>query len=82
MAELQKTSFEMCSNCKYYYDYAPSVKPSNTQPKQAMCGYYAITGKRRGCKVGECNKFEKQIGARNTHDDECWVSRKRLVKGW
>lgn len=46
-----KTSIKICKSCKY-----GKVYNSN----EYHCDYYLMTGKRRNCKVGECDKYEKK----------------------
>lgn len=58
MEEMRITSQKYCSKCLYY-----SPGSSNDW----CCAYYSITKKRRGCKVGMCDKFtprdQKKIDA-------------------
>lgn len=44
-----KTSYKVCSKCKYSCVY---------NGLYFHCDYFISTGKRRGCKVNECDKFE------------------------
>ena len=50
MGRIRKTSKELCLKCKHH---------SGGMGKCLICNYYINTGKRRGCKIGECDKFEK-----------------------
>lgn len=55
MGEIVKTSIGYCKKCKY------SKAFSGPDP---FCDYLAMRKKRRGCEVGECDKFEAR--GRNT----------------
>lgn len=48
MGELIKTSRKLCSRCIYHF---------NLGGASVGCEYIVRTGKDRGCKVGECDKF-------------------------
>ena len=50
MAEMVKTTREYCMGCIY------STFESKNSTSYS-CDYLCMTGKRRGCKVGECDKF-------------------------
>lgn len=51
MAEMKKTSMRLCKSCIY--------SRTTSATKNMSCDYLLITGNRRGCKVGECDKYEK-----------------------
>ena len=51
MGEMQKTSIRLCKTCVYSRTVCATMNMS--------CDYFLITGHRRGCKVGECDKYEK-----------------------
>ena len=56
MGEMVKTSREYCMGCIY------STFESKNSTSYS-CDYLCMTGKRRGCKVGECDKFvEREKG--------------------
>ena len=56
MAEMVKTTREYCMGCIY------STFESKNSTSYS-CDYLCMTGKRRGCKVGECDKFvEREKG--------------------
>lgn len=63
MAEMQKVNREICRSCIY-----SSTLTSNSH---IACNYLLDTGKRRGCKVGECDKYEK--GRRTKRDDQYYL---------
>lgn len=48
MAEMRKVTPALCKKCIY------SSKEKTLEP---MCNYILDTGQRRGCKLGECDKF-------------------------
>ncbi len=48
MAKMQKVTPALCKKCVY------SSKEKTDEP---ICNYILDTGKRRGCKLGECDKF-------------------------
>lgn len=48
-----KTSKEYCKKCEYY-----SGGVNDTA--SGCCFYIVKTGKRRGCEIGYCDKFEKK----------------------
>lgn len=50
-----KTSRALCRSCKY------SHIPSDCA---AICMYYLLTKKRRGCEIGECDKYEPKTKRR------------------
>lgn len=50
---MEKTSMDYCRKCKY-----SSTSSSNSS--YLSCDYYFMTGNRRNCKVGECDKFEER----------------------
>ena len=57
MAEMVKTTREYCMGCIYC-----TFESKNST--SYSCDYLCMTGKRRGCKVGECDKFvEREKGA-------------------
>ena len=49
--DMVKTNKKMCEKCIH------SWKGNKQDP---MCHYILDTGKRRGCPVGWCNKFEQR----------------------
>jgi len=51
MAETKKTSLHFCKSCIY----STTMSATST----TICDYFMLTGNRRGCKVGECDKYEK-----------------------
>ena len=51
MAEMKKTSNNLCKGCIY--------SSTNSATSTVICNYILITGRRRGCKLGECDKYEK-----------------------
>ena len=56
MGEMVKTTREYCMGCIY------STFESKNSTSYS-CDYLCMTGKRRGCKVGECDKFvEREKG--------------------
>ena len=56
MGEMVKTTREYCMGCIY------STYESKNSTSYS-CDYLCMTGKRRGCKVGECDKFvEREKG--------------------
>ena len=56
MAEMVKTTREYCMGCIYC-----TFESKNST--SYSCDYLCMTGKRRGCKVGECDKFvEREKG--------------------
>ena len=56
MGEIVKTTREYCMGCIY------STFESKNSTSYS-CDYLCMTGKRRGCKVGECDKFvEREKG--------------------
>jgi len=57
MAEMKKTSLKLCKSCIY--------SRTTTATANMACEYLLLTGKRRGCKVGECDKYEKGSNKRN-----------------
>lgn len=50
---MEKTSMDYCRKCKY-----SSASSSNSS--YLSCDYYFMTGNRRNCKVGECDKYESR----------------------
>ena len=50
MAEMVKTTREYCMGCIYC-----TFESKNST--SYSCDYICMTGKRRGCKIGECDKF-------------------------
>lgn len=50
MGQILKTNIHLCRKCKYSY---------GGKGGTLICCYYLRTFKRRGCKVGECDKFEE-----------------------
>ena len=50
--ELVKTSTALCSCCVF----SSQTGGGST----IVCDYYLTTGIMRGCKYGECNKFERR----------------------
>lgn len=48
---MEKTSMDYCRKCKY-----SSTSSSNSS--YLSCDYYFMTGNRRNCKVGECDKHK------------------------
>lgn len=48
---MQKTSVQLCKTCVYSRTSSASIIMT--------CDYLLITGKRRGCRLGECYKYEK-----------------------
>ena len=46
-----KTSPELCSTCKYSW--------TTSTENYIVCQYILIKHERRGCKLGECDKYEK-----------------------
>lgn len=56
MGEMVKTTREYCMGCIYC-----TFESKNST--SYSCDYLCMTGKRRGCKVGECDKFvEREKG--------------------
>lgn len=51
LGELVKTCTELCSCCNY------GTRMGGDS--LIVCDYYLMTKKLRGCKSGECDKFEK-----------------------
>lgn len=47
---MHKTSKSYCKKCKYN---------GGIHMGCMVCDYYLVTKNRRGCNVGECDKFEK-----------------------
>ena len=58
MGRMTKTTKEYCISCKYHYGggNGPSGIGSHTM---VFCDYFLKTGKRRGCPVGKCDKWEQ-----------------------
>lgn len=54
--ELVTTSDALCSYCRY----GLSMRGGGLR----VCDYYLMTKKLRGCKCGECDKFERKTGVR------------------
>lgn len=50
---LFKTSVDICANCKH--------GSSMSGGSYFTCDYYLNTGKMRGCRQGECDKFDKLL---------------------
>lgn len=50
-----KTSKELCESCIYSVTFGANY---------SVCDYLEKTGKSRGCKAGECDKYEKRKGKR------------------
>ena len=50
---MRKTTQAYCRKCGY-----SSIIYANT----VACSYFLITGERRGCEVGYCDKFAKRNG--------------------
>lgn len=48
-----KTSPDVCKTCKY-------KKYLRSTYLLLYCDYLCMTGKRRGCNIGECDKYEKK----------------------
>ena len=53
MGKMIKVDPSVCVKCKYH------TGGVNDNRSYVCCYYYVLTGKRRGCKVGECDKFEE-----------------------
>lgn len=51
MAGMKKTSTNICRSCIYSSTLSATATVS--------CDYLLLTGKRRGCKIGECDKYKK-----------------------
>jgi hypothetical protein len=51
MSKMQKTSIRLCKTCIY--------SRTTSATANMNCEYFLITGNRRGCKVGECDKYKK-----------------------
>lgn len=62
MGEMRKTSPELCKKCKHNYG-----QISLQGHVYIGCRYVLNTTHSRGCKYGECDKFEK--GKPKTEDD-------------
>lgn len=54
MAEMRKTTRTLCQQCKY----SLSNGCGSGGKYSVTCAYIEFTGKRRGCEVGLCDKFE------------------------
>ena len=63
MGRMRKTSKELCNTCKYVF------KGDNSL---ICCDYLLITGTRRGCEAGVCDKYEKQVGPRTRGKEIPW----------
>lgn len=57
MSKMQKTTRTLCQQCKY----SLSVGNSAGCKYSVTCAYLEVTGKRRGCEVGLCDKFKPKI---------------------
>lgn len=55
MGEMIKTSSKVCRSCVY------GCRTANIY----TCDYLLMTNKRRGCKYGECDKYERRTKKRN-----------------
>ena len=51
MGEMIKTNKDICKSCKY----SCAINAGT----MVVCDFFLVTGSRRGCKVGECDKYEK-----------------------
>lgn len=51
--EMVSTTTALCSCCEYGKTIGGNAL--------CICDYYLMTGKMRGCKVGECDKFQKLL---------------------
>lgn len=51
MGRMKKTSKEYCMECVYGCGHDGG--------QLLVCDYFLMTGKRRGCEVGVCDKFKK-----------------------
>lgn len=49
MSKMIKTTPKICKGCRYGTMYVD----------KCGCNYYLLTGERRGCNVGDCDKYEK-----------------------
>ena len=63
--ELIATSKLLCGHCKYSVTIGGG--PTNT-----ICDYYLMTKNMRGCKCGECDKFEKLEGRKQHKLSPYW----------
>ena len=57
MGRMKPTSTEYCIKCKYHLG-----GDERSAGSRVSCQYILMTGKRRGCPVGMCNKFKKKTG--------------------
>ncbi len=48
-----KINPDYCKKCKYLYGYYMG------NGREPICAYIVMTGKSRGCPVGECDKYEE-----------------------
>lgn len=51
-----KTNSDICNSCKY------GKYLVGFGGDEYYCDYYLMTFKKRNCKVGECDKYEKREG--------------------
>lgn len=73
--KMVKTTPKMCKSCKYHcHSYSTLV----------YCDYYLITGNRRGCEVGECDKYEKGVNteAKQKFKDFTYFSTPEDYRTW
>lgn len=64
---LIKTNKDICKKCKYHF--------GADGGGILCCDYLEMTGKRRNCPVGFCDKFEPIIGKRRRKKDIPWEKR-------
>lgn len=55
MSEMIKTTTKICKSCKY-------SKSWLNKQEDYYCDYLLMTHMRRGCPVGQCDKYEKRTG--------------------
>lgn len=53
--KMVETSPEYCINCKYHFG---GDDINHVAKFRICCDYLLMTGKRRKCPVGKCNKFK------------------------
>jgi hypothetical protein len=66
-----KTSKEYCKKCEYY-------SGGSDETSGGCCFYIIKTGKRRGCEIGYCDKFEKK--KKNVKKEIPWSETSNLLQ--
>ena len=68
MAEMIKATPEVCVTCEYGSSTTGNTSKGGTRYFKG-CNYLCMTGRLRGCPVGECDKYEKMETRKRKQED-------------